>query len=232
MFGRKKREREAEALKSQLQLRETLFGDTAVDAWPHPDAAGPLDGPWISFAEARKCLAAQQTEEAKAHWRSILDTPGLEARMYLQAWHFLRQRGEMPPPEEKGRVLGVVVERWVGNGLDLLAGYADHSARYWNYSGAGIVWDVADPAINAHIDHLLEVGSKVVELIGVDNNARPGVPPPKGHMRLLFLTPGGIPYGQGPPAELEKDPKGAAVISAATALMLALMEKNRQSQEQ
>ena len=44
------------------------------------------------------------------------------------------------PPEKAQDVLGVVVEVAMEKGLDLVAGYADHHARY-NYSGAAIVWE-------------------------------------------------------------------------------------------
>lgn len=58
-------------------------------------------------------------------------------------------------------------------GLDLLAAYSDHSARYYNYSGAGVVWEHPDTSLDSPIDELLAAARQVVEMIGPWQGARP-----------------------------------------------------------
>ena len=112
------------------------------------------------------------------------------------------------------------------DGLDLVAAYSDHSARYYNFSGAGVVWDHPDTSLDADIDRLISAGAVVVQQIGPWDGPRPA-PPPKNQVRLSFLTPGGLCFGQGPFQDLAADPKGGAVIAAATDLMRALMAKSQ-----
>jgi hypothetical protein len=61
--------------------------------WPRDESA--LE-PWVSFIRARHAFAAADHGTAIDIWRQIVARPGLEARDYLQAWHFLRQSGIRP----------------------------------------------------------------------------------------------------------------------------------------
>ena len=203
-------------------MRDTLFGDMPIEKIAG-DGASP---PQSHFAAGKRRLEEGRREEAAACFKQVLSMPDLEARYYLQAWHFLRRLGHKPSPEEAKRVLGVVFEMPIQDGLDLVAAYPDHSARYWNFSGAGVVWEHPDTSLDAAIDRLLSAGAGVVEQIGVSETARPA-PPPKGQVRISFLTPAGISFGQGPFEDLAADPKGAAVLGAATDLMRALMAKSQ-----
>jgi hypothetical protein len=204
-------------------IRETLFGDMPLDQWPR-DGVSSEGFPWSAFASARSHLSAGRQADAVAGWRQILQHPGLEPRQYLQAWHFLRQHGEQPSPDVAKQVLGVVVEVAMPEGLDLLAAYLDHSARYYNYSGAGVVWEHPDTSLDAQIDQLLAAASQVVAQIGPWEQSRPE-PPPRGHVRMSFLTPSGLHFGQGPMDALSRDPLGGRVIQLATVLMQGLIAK-------
>jgi len=202
-------------------IRETLFGDMPLDQWPQD---GPSSNvfPWSTFALARSHLASGSQSAAVACWREILEHRGLEPRQYLQAWHFLRQHGQQPSPDTAKQVLGVVVEVAMPKGLDLLAAYPDHSARYYNYSGAGVVWEHPDSSLDSTIDQLLESSRQLVARIGPWEQARPA-PPPRDQARLSFLTPSGLHFGQGPMAALSRDPLGGRVLQLATVLMRALI---------
>jgi hypothetical protein len=201
-------------------IRDTLFGDMPLDRW----SGDGRSSPWSLFAAAKQHLDAGQRDDAIVSLKQVLALPDLEPRHYLQAWHFLRPLGHRPAPDEARRVLGVVVEVPVEDGLDLVAAYPDHSARYYNFSGAGVVWGHPDSSLDSHIDRLISAGAAVVQQIGPWDGPRPA-PPPKDQVRLSFLAPGGICFGQGPFEALAADPKGAAVIAAATDLMRALMAK-------
>ena len=206
-------------------IRETLFGDLALDQWPQVGSASEAF-PWSAFVAARAQIASGDGPAAVANWREVLEHPGLEPRHYLQAWHFLRQHGQLPPTGEAKQVLGVVVEVAMKQGLDLLAAYADHSARYYNYSGAGVVWDHPDTSLDAPIEQLLEASRVVVDLIGPWEQARPA-PPPRGQARMAFLTPSGLHFGQGEMGALGQDPLGGRVLQLATVLMQALVAKTK-----
>jgi hypothetical protein len=73
----------------------------------------------------------------------------------------------VPPVQDIAKnVFGVVVEVGMKNGPDLVAGYADHHARYYNYSGVAVIWERPDGSLDAPIDELLRVGSAVAQIIG------------------------------------------------------------------
>ena len=206
----------------QSAIRDTLFGDMPLDRW----SGDGQTSPWSLFAAAKRHLDSGQRDDAIASLKQVLALPDLEPRHYLQAWHFLRPLGHKPTADEARRVLGVVVEVPVEDGLDLVAAYPDHSARYYNFSGAGVVWEHPDTSLDAHIDRLISASSAGVQQIGPWDGPRPA-PPPKNQVRFSFLTPSGLYFGQGPFQDLAADPKGGAVIAAANDLMRALMAKTQ-----
>jgi hypothetical protein len=203
-------------------IRDTLFGDLPIEAW----AAQGAGEPWLAFARARDDLARANAQGAVATLAAIAQMPGLEARHYAQAWHFLRGLGVRPPPQLEKQVLGVVVEVAMNGGVDLLAAYADRSARYYNYSGSGVVWDRPNPSLDPLIDALLDAGRAVVVHIGPwEGPRRP--PPAAGQVRLNMLTPAGLCFGEGPFQVLAGDPMGGRLIGAATQLMQGLTALQR-----
>ena len=203
-------------------MRDTLFCDAPLYAWPKDCAELVGVEPWKFFCAARVALANHRTSDAIAAWKHVIDLPGLESRMYAQAWRFLRQHGVQPPPEAATSLLGVVLEIPVGGAFDLIAAYQDRSARYWNYAGAGIVWERPNDSLDSCVDALLEVSQAALRAIGAGDNPRPA-PPPPGHVRLSFICPGGLSYGQGPFEEFSKDPKAGVIIQIGSALMRKMM---------
>ena len=203
-------------------IRDTLFGDEPLAKWARPGMRTDSVQPWISFAEASSELTAGRREAALSRLESILAMPGLESRHYLQAWAALREAGHAPPAEQGKQLLGVVVEVALPGGLDLLAAYADGSARYWNYSGAGVVWDAPDDRMRPRIDQLFAVSRAVVDAIGPWEGPRPAAPT-GDRVRLNFLTPGGLNFGEGPMGTFSRDLLAGPVISSAIELMHLLM---------
>lgn len=92
--------------------------------------------------------------------------------------------------DEAKRLDGVVVEVALDQGLDILAAYADHSARYYNYSGSAVIWERPDPSLDAHIDALLAAGAAILAQIGAWEGARCPAPP-RGQSRISMLAPVG-----------------------------------------
>lgn len=208
----------------QFTIRDTLFGDMPLAEWVKDDDASAE--PWVSFVKAGNFLEKGDKSSAAALLQKIAGTPGLESRHYLQAWHFLRQLGINPPADKAKIVYGVVVEVGMKSGADIVAAYADGTARYLNYSGAGVIWERPNDSLDAEIKALLDAGQAVANRIGPWEQARPAAPT-EGNVRLNMLTPSGLHFGYGGFETLAKDPMGKAIIDPATQLMLKLTQLGR-----
>lgn len=207
-----------------ITIRDTLFGDMPLSAWAGDDPPDQ-EAPWSWFAAAGQHLQSGEQTQAVGQLEKIVDTPGLASRHYLQAWHFLRQLGVSPPDDGSKDVYGVVVEVGLTDGLDLLAAYADHSARYFNFSGGGVIWDQPDDSLNPEIDALLAAAERIIHNIGPWEESRPP-PPPEGEVRINMLAPGGLYFGQGPYEILATDELAGPILQAALVLMQALIDKS------
>jgi hypothetical protein len=100
-------------------IRDTLFRDLPFSTWPEGDNLS-LGEPWDTLAAAIKRLTA------------IAITSRLESRHIVHASHLLRALGVAPPDGEAQEVYVAVVEGTPEEGTDIVAAYADHTARYCN----------------------------------------------------------------------------------------------------
>jgi hypothetical protein len=121
-----------------------------------------------------------------------------------------------------------VVEVGINGGLDIVAGYEDYTARYYNFSGKAVIWESPGTKLDAIVDALLAAGRVVAEQIGPWTQVRPPAPP-KGQARISMLTPSGLHFGQADMDVLARDPLGAPVLRCAQELMQALISKSEQS---
>jgi hypothetical protein len=212
-------------------LRETLYPRTSLDQYVsglNKDSLGIF--PWSNFVEANESLKRGEEAKAIVQLKQIVDTGQLPTRVYLQAWHTLRSLGEMPPESISGRLQGAVIEYYMENqGLDIVAAYSDYSARYWNYSGTGIVWDARDKDIDELITDLLSVGQAIMKNIKVGQHEAPPVPQ-KGCVRIFLMAYDGACFGYGLYDQLAKDKMGSAAIGTAYNLMMGLMKKQGNKQ--
>jgi hypothetical protein len=209
-----------------LAFRNTLFGDAPVEQWPTATSPARAEEPWQLFVQARDAMQRGEAHQAEKLLRQVLGTPDLEARHYLQAWAALRAQGVLPDAIESKQVLGVVVEVALEQGPDVVAAYADGSARYLNQSGKIIIWEKPDNSLGPLVDTLLGAGQHVANQIGPWEDARPA-PPTGNTVRVNFLTPSGLHFGEGPMNLLWNDALAQPVLAAAQALMVALMEKSQ-----
>ena len=203
-------------------FRDVLFGDVPMSAWP---SSASTEEPWTSFVKAREQRSAGDVAASQKTLHRILEMPNLESRHYLQAWHFLKEMGEQPTEVQAKRLYGVVIEVGMDDGLDVLAAYADGTARYFNYSGAAVIWERPDDSLDALIETLLQLGQPVANAIGPWEGARPS-PPDAGDVRINLLVPSGLHFGQGKFELLARDSMGGPLINAATELMQALIAKS------
>ena len=207
-----------------ITIRDTLFGDLPLSEWPlDPNTTAE---PWVSFLQARKSLESRDNASAIATLKKITEMPSLEARHYLQAWHFLRQLGVNPPEDKAKMVYGVVVEVGMQNGADIVAAYTDGTARYLHHMGGGVIWERPDDSLDGQIRALLAAGQKVAGYIGPWEKERPE-PPGPDDVRLNMLTPSGLHFGYGGFKTLSEDPMGNAILSPATLLLQGLVVKDK-----
>jgi hypothetical protein len=137
------------------EIRDALFGDMPLESIIGVPTETLAVDPWASFVRAKRFMDSGDARSATAALQSVLDMPELESSHYLWAYHFLRALGVNAPLEKTKDVLGVVVEVGTQGGLDLIVAYADHHARYYNYSGAGVVRERPNGMLDASIDDLL-----------------------------------------------------------------------------
>ena len=207
-------------------IRNTLLGDVPIPEWGKETTDGI---PWSMFAEAREHIVKKQNHtEAIKIYKKITETPGLESRHYLQAWHFLRKLKVNAPPEIDPKAYGVLVDVHLENGTDFVAAYADHSARYFNYTGSGIVWEAPDSSLNDKIDTLLQACEVVTRQLPplTLEQGRPIPPKNVGAVQINILTPGGIRHGIGTFETLAKIETAAPIVAMATDLMRSLIDKS------
>lgn len=198
-------------------IRQMLFASQSLKEQVARASLDGTPGPFQSIADASKLVDAGKKEQAIASLRDILDTPNLETRIQLWVWSALRELGQAPQPECAYEVLGAIIEYPSGGGFDTLAGYVDGSARYLNFSGAAIFWDLEDPKIKALCQALID------STIPASRSAKPRttLSLPKGAPQVTMLTRSGLFVIVSPPD---------AVIHAGAALMSELMKRAEQNE--
>ncbi len=210
---------------SKIEPRETLFGDLSLEDWLDVGAAG--EG-WELFADARDFLVAGDEAQAVEALKKIVLHPALGSREYLQAWHLLRQQGVWPHAARAKMLLGVVVEVGLEEGVDVVAVYADKSARYDNFGGAGVAWGRPDASLDGEIDGVLTAAIALVARIGRRDSPRLPVPQP-GHAGISLLTPSGLHCVAGEFERLAAQPLTGPVLTATSALVHALLVRTGKS---
>ena len=196
-------------------IRQRLFACQAMKELLQGVKLDGTPGPFQSIADASQLVDEGKKEDAISRLRSILDRPNLETRVQLWVWSALRELGEKPDPKSGAEVLGVVIEVPVQGAYDTLAAYQDGSARYLNFSGKAVFWDVRDSAIKSlcqgFIDSTVPASSKAIP--------RTSVALPKSGTQVTLLTRSGNYAISSPPQ---------SIVQAASNLMAELMRRASQ----
>ena len=183
--------------------------------------------PWVLMAAAHVKLKMDEPTEAGRLLRAVTLISN-EARLRLWAWHNLRQLGKYPSPDLARQVLGVIIEVPVDERMDILAAYADGSARYINHQGGMIVWDSTDETITPLVLTVI----REAQPAGAVQEDRLDDPIPAEEVRLSMLTPGGLYVWQGQAQENESFTRiFASMASLLRALIQMAMEKRRDSND-
>jgi len=224
MFNLFKKKEKPALQSAQRTPRDLLLGDLTVNEWL---GNGSAEIPWSLFNEARnQFMVKSDLKSAVKTYQKILGTPGLESRHYLQAWHFLRKLGTNPSPDIANQVYGMVVDVVIETGVETVAGYADHHARYFHSSGGATIWEAPNDSLNNVIDALLKTGEAPAKsLKPLDKH--PLAPGNLNQVQICVLTPAGIRHGVGTFEGWSKDPMGGPILMTATNLMKALVDLNR-----
>ena len=202
-------------------VRDALFGDVPFEQWVKKTDNRE---PWISFKAAKDASARGDNDACVKILKDVVNQQGLESTQYAQGWHFLRQFGFQPPLEKSKELLGIIVEVGMERGLDLVAAYPDLRARYYNFGKAAIIWERPDLSLDVPIQKLLDSARPALIQIGPWTNPKPPEPR-KGRIRINMLTPSGLHFGEGPFESLASDPLAGPIVTAATALMQAIIAR-------
>jgi len=178
------------------------------------------------FAVARAAAAAGDRAVAIAALHAAAPTCAAESRLELQRWSCLRELGVAPPSADSKRVLGVVFEVRMPNGLDTLAAYADRSVRFYHHAGKAILLEGETRMCLDEIAAVLRAAEPVATTIGPWQQPGRGAPP-RDHARLSVLTPSGLHFGEGMVDALAAAPLAGPLFAAGTQLMAALFQATR-----
>jgi hypothetical protein len=172
---------------------------------------GTLEPPWTTlFAEDADFAALKKIAEDSEQ----------ESRVRMLAFNRLRASGQPVPNRE---YLGTIIEVRLSEGLDTLAVFADGRARYLNYSGAMVVVEGTPSPFDSEINQVIQASQPIVAAIGPwDKERLP--PPPEGNIRMTFLVSDGLYFGEGPMEVMQQEPLAAPLVSAATNLLLRLVD--------
>ncbi|GAO44200.1 hypothetical protein [Flavihumibacter petaseus] len=148
--------------------------------------------------------------------KNVANDPAVDSRYRILACNRLRLQGSAAPNKA---LLGVIVEVGLDQGLDVLASFADGTARYINQSGKMVIWEAkGDQAANALRQDLFDKSRVVIEQIGPwEQPRRPH--PAAGTARITFLVSDGLYFGEAPINTLFGDPLAAPALDCATRLM-------------
>ncbi|MEO5943486.1 MAG: hypothetical protein ABIP30_03555 [Ferruginibacter sp.] len=206
--------------KDTFSSYDILFGDLPLSYWGSIDSK---ELPWNLFKDVKKNIDNYDKDIAVDLLNQIVNMQGLESRQYLQGYHFLNELLESESADTK--IFGVVLEINMPQGNDTLAAYADHSARYYNYSGKSIIWEHPDNSLDTLIDGIFEHSKNVVAQIGPWKNVRPE-PPINNMARINFLTSKGLHFGEASQQILFNDAMAGKLMYAMLNLMNALIDRS------
>lgn len=156
----------------------------------------------------------------KAALRKIAEDQTNEGRVRALAYNRLRATGEKVPPK---KLLGVIVEVPLKQGLDVLAAFSEGGVRYLNQSGKVAIFEGQGNPVEALAKELISASQPVVNQIGPWDKQR--MPPPKaGNVRMTFLVSDGLYFGEGPFSVLQQDAMAGPVLAKATQLLQRAVE--------
>jgi hypothetical protein len=170
------------------------------------DKATHAEGRWAT-------LFADEPDEAALNL--LAEDEHEESRIRALAYNRLRAANCNIPSK---KLLGVIIEVPLEQGLDVLAAYSDGRVRYINYTRRVAIFESGPPQVDALARDLVVSSQALVNQIGPWDEPRLPAPLP-GNVRITFLVSDGLYFGEGPYGALRNDPLGGTVLSKAEQLL-------------
>ena len=150
---------------------------------------------------------------------SIIHDEEIESRIRFLASYIAIKKGlQIKEKYYFGTILEIPVKSW----YDILAFYSDLKARYYNFSGAKIIYEGGNKQIDELIKNTNKISEAVCNVIGPWEKAR--LDKPKGNIaRFSYLVSDGLYFGQGPIDLMSKDKMGSSILASGSKLMLRLI---------
>jgi hypothetical protein len=204
------------------RFTELLFGDQTIDdLLTSLDKEAAPDGAWMLLSKAAEHMRQGEVGRAAEVLLEVAGNPKMETRILLWSWAALRCLGIHPKSYEADDIKGVVIQVPMESGVDVLAAYADGTARYVNHSGKTIVWEITDATITAIIRKLLE---SCKDLRGVVFAASPNHSV-KDLVRVTLLTFTGNRFAEASMQSLASSPINQ-VLGVGAELMANLIKRS------
>lgn len=204
------------------RFTQLLFGDqTLDDLLTSLDKDTAPDGAWMLLSKAAKRMRQGDVGCAAEMLLEVAGNPKMETRILLWTWTALRRLGIHPKSYEADEIKGVVIQVPTKSGVDVLAAYADGTARYVNYSGKAIIWEITDASITAIIRKLLQ---SCKDLRGVLVAASP-VDSDRELLRVTLLTFNGNRFVEASMQSLDSGPI-EQVLGVGAELMANLIKRS------
>lgn len=183
-------------------------------------AAQGAQEPWASFIQSAARMRAGLN--AKAQLLPIAEDAWKESRARLLAWTALRKLGEKPSPVHNDEVLGVIIEVPMDGKLDVLAAYADGSARYLGHGDELKILEPTEPD-----PKVIRVIAEAFPLLKVPPKPRDpdAAGPDSEHVRLSALTAQGTHMDQVEWSEVEPGGRYDPLFAAAIQLLQYITER-------
>lgn len=187
------------------RFTDLLYADQSLDellsAANHEDLPRQVDV-WTHLTEAAACLRRNERERASELLLGITAKPDAGTRVLLWSWTALRGLGVHPKTDEGAQIKGVVIRVPMGSGADVLAAYADGTARYVNHSGKVIAWDLPDAHIGNIVRTVLDRAKDLTTDAPTTGTSRSG----DDVVRVAVLTLGGNRFAEVPMRSLRTSP--------------------------
>lgn len=190
------------------------------------EAEGEL---WYHIVGAFTRYKAGRMLEAKTEMRRVAEMQSVDSLITLWAWNTLRAWGQLPDEGIAQKVLGVVMEVGLDNGIDVVAAYEDGTSRYVSRTGSMIIWD-------NHEDHNNDLARKIVAAAQAIVNQLPAstadAVTSMGKVQFSILTVGGIRGIITPMKELSRAASPLALLfNASKELLISLIKTVEESKK-
>jgi hypothetical protein len=162
-------------------------------------------------------------ESTPAEMQPIINDTNLDPQVKILAYK--KQLANGYRPTEK-KLLAVIVEVGLNNGLNVFASFYDGTARVINPEGEVLIWETTDDVkANGIVKQFFDCSLSVVNQIEAWNKPRrPN--PQKGDLKITFLASDGFYFGEGPIGVLFNDSMASPVLKTAFELEKYLCEKS------